>query len=62
VILIWLEGSTPHVNSGIRIEGSIEWLADQLKGDDGWIVVNLVDGGKLNIRSGRIIAFQESDE
>jgi hypothetical protein len=62
VILIWLEGSTPHVNSGIRIEGSIEWFADQLEGDDGWIVVNLVNGGELNIRSGRIIAYQESDE
>jgi hypothetical protein len=61
MIVLWLEGSTPHVDAGLRIEGTLDTLIDQLMGDDRWIVVPPTGGGALNLRRDRIIAFQGED-
>lgn len=62
MIRIWLVGTTPHIDGGLRIDSSIETFVDQINSDDAWIVVDLHGGGHLNLRPEVIIAFQEGDE
>ena len=59
MITMWLEGSTPHVDAGLRVESTTDVLVNQLNGEDGWMVVPLIHGGELHLQTGPVIAFQE---
>jgi hypothetical protein len=60
MVTVWLKGSTPHVEPGLRINSMKAQFVDQLAvhGEDEWIVVDLEDGRQLNLRVDQIIAFQ----
>jgi hypothetical protein len=59
MVTVWLKGSTPHVEPGLRINSMGEQFVDQLAvHEDGWIVVDLEDGGQISLRVDQIIAYQ----
>lgn len=58
MITLWLEGTTPHVDEGVRIETDEGTLSSELATEEGWMYVKLVKGGTLALRPGRVIAYE----
>lgn len=57
-ITVWLKGSTPHVEGGLRVAiDSYDMLIERLAELE-WLNLELVGGGVVSIRSSEIIAFQ----